>query len=425
TGIRQLIIASGADASRLTATDIAFSLAPRINSAGRLGKPDRAVQLMLSSNSDECRELAEWLNEENTRRHACERDISRQAWAAIEHDPSIADEPVVIISGDGWNSGVIGIFAARLAERMGKPSIVLAIEGDIARGSCRGPEGFSFHRALCECADLLTVFGGHSQAAGFTIETDKIDLFRRRINDYAATVDIPVPQLMTDCELPVSYVNLTLASGLAPLEPFGTGNPSPLVTIRGAQLRDVRAVGGGGHQRLTLSDGRGQLTAMLFGVDTSSFRMKPGDTVDCVVTVGAKTFRGVTSVDAVVRDIRLSSTDCEDIIRGERLFERLRSEQPLERDEAEQLHPSRDDTAAVYRYIRASAGLDEPETICARLGTLSYAKVRTAIEVLRECGLVSTRIVGGRRLVSAVPSPIGCELERSPMMKRLISLKGE
>ena len=425
TGIRQLIIASGVDASRLSATDISFSLAPRINSAGRLGKPDRVVQLMLSTNVDECRQLAAWLNEENTRRHACEKEISNQAWAALEADPSIADDHVVIISGDGWNSGVVGIFAARLAERVGKPAIVLAIEGDIARGSCRGPKGFSFHKALCECADLLTVFGGHSQAAGFTIETDKIELFRRRINEYAATVDIPVPQLMTDCELPVSCVNLALASGLAPLEPFGTGNPTPLVTIRGAQLRDVRAVGNGGHQRLTLSDGKGQLTAMLFGVDTASFRMRPGDIVDCVVTVGVKTFRGVTSVDAVVRDIRLSSMDCEDIIQGERLFERLRLCQSLEREDYGLLHPSRDETAVVYRYIRASAGLDEPEIICARIGTLPYAKVRTAIEVLRECGLIAIRIIGGRRLISAVPSPAGCELESSPIMKRLISLKGE
>jgi len=425
TGIRMLMTAAGVDASRLSATDVAFSLAPRLNSAGRLGKPDRAVQLMLSSDSEECRMLAADLCEENTRRHACEKEISRQAWENIENNPELADDHVVVVSGEGWNSGVIGIFAARLSERLGKPSIVLAIEGEFSRGSCRGPEGFSFHKALCECADLLTVFGGHSQAAGFTIETSKIDEFRRRINEYAATVDIPVAQITTDCELPVSMVNLSLAAGLAPLEPFGTGNPAPLITIKNALLREVRSVGGGGHQRLTLADEHGTLTAMLFGVDSDSFRMKAGDRVDCVVSIGIKPFRGVTSVDTVIRDIRLSCVDCEDIIRGERLFDRLSRDMSLSSEEAGELLPSREEAGQVYRFIRFGSGLDDPETICARLGCLPYGKVRAAIGILAECGFVNTRIYGGRRIVSATPDPVSGSLELSPMMRRLRSIYTE
>jgi len=425
TGIRYLLSAAGLDASRLSATDISYTLAPRLNSVGRLGKPDRAVQLLLSGSADDCRVLAEELCAENTRRHNCEKEISRQAWAALENDPSLADDHVVIVSGAGWNSGVIGIFAARLAERLGKPAIVLAEDGEYSRGSCRGPEGFSFHRALSECADLLTVFGGHSQAAGFTIETSRVGEFRRRINEYAATVDIPVVKIMTDCELPVSSVNLALASGLAPLEPFGMGNPAPLVTIRNARLVDVRAVGNGGHQRLTLGDGRGTLTAMLFSVDSASFRMKPGDIIDCVVSIGVKTFRGVTSVDAVVQDIRLSAVDCEDIIQGQRLFDRLRCQASITPEEAASLLPTRDEAGEIYRYVRHSAGLDEPETICARLGTMNYGKVRTAIEILTECGFTDMRIIGGRRLVSAPPNPIGGSLDRSPTMTRLKSLAGD
>ena len=425
TGIRHLISAAGVNASRMTATDISYALAPRINSVGRLGRPDRAVQLMLSSGSDECRTLASELCDENTRRHACEKDISSQAWAAIENNPSLADDYVVMVSGEGWNSGVIGIFAARLFERLGKPAIVLAVEGELSRGSCRGPDGFSFHQALSHCADLLTVFGGHSQAAGFTIETAKTEEFRRRINEYASTVDIPVPQITADCRLPVCHVNLALASGLAPLEPFGTGNTAPLVEIRNARLREVRAVGGGGHQRLTIADDRGTLTAMLFSVDSSSFRFREGDEIDCVVSLGVKTYRGVTSVDAVIRDIRLSAVDCEDVIRGERLFDRLRRGEELTAEEAAELMPSREDAGLVYRYIRHSAGLDEPETICARVGTLSYGRVRTAIEILSQCGFVAVRISGGRRLTSALPAAAGGSLDSSPMMQRLKSLAGD
>ncbi len=419
TGVRRLILSAGVDPARLTSTDIAFALAPRLNSAGRLGKPDRAVQLMLSCDAEECRVLADELGEENARRHGLEKDIARQAWAAIENDPTIADDSVVIVSGEGWHSGVIGIFAARLSEKLGKPAIVLAQEGELSRGSCRGPEGFSFHKALSRCADLLVVFGGHSQAAGFTIETEKIGEFRRRINEYAAGVEIPVPSISTDCELPVSMVNLSLAGGLSPLEPFGTGNPAPLVTVRGALLREVRAVGGGGHQRLTLADDYSTLTAMLFGVDTAGFRMKPGDRVDCVVSIGVKTYRGVTSVDAVVRDIRLSSMDCEDMIRGERLYERLTHGSELSAEEAAQLLPLREEAGAVYRYIRNGSGLDDSEMIYARLGSLPYGKVCAAIGILSQCGFVLSRTHGGRRVYYAPPAAVSGSLEQSALMRRL------
>ena len=422
TGTRVLMNAAGVDHTQLTATNVSFAIAPRLNSAGRIGRPDRAVRLMLAGDVEECTMLANDLCAQNSLRHECEREISEQAWAALEKDHSLADDHVVIISGEGWNSGVIGIFAARLSERMGKPSIVLAIEGDEARGSCRGPEGFSFHQALSQCADLLVVFGGHSQAAGFTIKTENIPEFHRRINEYAASVYIPTPQIMTDCELPLGNISLSLASGLAVLEPFGSGNPAPLITVRGAQLREVRAVGGGGHQRLTLTDGAYSLTAMLFGVSTESFRMRPGDRVDCVLSIGVKTYRGVTSVEAIVRDIRLSAMNCDDIITGERLFERLRRGEDLTPDEAALLLPTREQAGQVYRYIRSSFGKDEPETICARVGELSFARVKASIRILEECGFVNERIIGGRRLIGAPPHPESGSLDSSPTMCRLRAL---
>ncbi len=424
TGIRVLMDVSGVDRHQLTATNVSFGIAPRLNSAGRVGKPDRVVRLMLSSDAEECRMLAGDLCTQNNLRHECEKEISNQAWTTIENDPSIADDRVVIVSGEGWNSGVIGIFAARLSERMGKPSVVLAVEGEIARGSCRGPEGFSFHQALCECADLLVVYGGHSQAAGFTIRTENIENFRRRINEYAASVDIPVPRITVDCRLPVGNINLALAAGLSVLEPFGTGNPAPLIMVCGARLRDIRPVGGGGHQRLTITDGTHSLTAMLFGVTTESFRLRPGDAVDCVLSVGVKSYRGVSSLDAVVRDIRLSTTDCEDIIAGSRLYERLHRGENITREEAENLLPSRNQTAEVYRYLRTTGGRDEPETISARLGDIGYGRILTAILVLEECGFVRTSVTGGRRLAAAVPDPQSGSLDDSPAMKRLKDIVG-
>jgi len=269
------------------------------------------------------------------------------------------------------------------------------------------------------------VFGGHSQAAGFTIRTENIEEFRSRINRYAAMVDIPAPEIAVDCCLPVGSINLALASGLAPLEPFGSGNPAPLVSVRGARLADIRAVGGGGHQRLTISDDTGSLTAMLFGVSTEVFRLRKGDSIDCVLSIGVKSYRGVNSLDAVVRDIRLSSIDCEDMIDGGRLYERMRRGEELTSDEAALLLPTREQTGAVYRYIRKSCGMDEPENICARVGGISYGKVRTAIQVLEECAFVRMRIIGGRRLPAAPPDPENGSLDSSPTMRRLTALAGK
>ncbi len=423
TGTRVLMEVSGVERSTLTATNVSYTLAPRLNSAGRVGRPDRVVRLMLSSDAEECRMLADDLCTQNNLRHDYERQISSQAWKELEQNPAIADDYVVIITGEGWNSGVIGIFAARLSERIGKPSIVLAVEGDIARGSCRGPAGFSFHRALSECADLLEVFGGHSQAAGFTIKKENIELFRRRINEYAATVDIPVPEITADCCLPIGSVTLPLAAGMAALEPFGVGNPVPLVRVDNVTLREIRAVGGGGHQRLTIADGSHSLTAMLFSVSTENFRFRKGDKVDCLISIGIKSYRGVTSLEAIIRDIRLSGTDCEDIIDGERLYERMRRGEQLSAQEAGLLAPTREQAGAVYSYIRRGGGRDEPETICARLGDISYARVRTSMRILEECGFINTGMVGGRRIASAPPNPKNGSLDDSATMRMLKDIK--
>lgn len=420
TGTRLLMSVSGTAADKLTATDVSFTLAPRVNSAGRLGKPDGAVRLLLSEDADECRALAEELCLCNARRHECEKEITEQAWLTIAQDEQTAADRVLIVGGKGWNSGVIGICAARIFERTGKPTVVLAIEKDgLARGSCRGPEGFSFHEALTDCAELMVIFGGHSQAAGFTITEENIPEFRRRINLFANTRELPVPELHTDCELPVGCIDLPLAEGLEPLEPFGTGNPAPLVTVRGALLRGIRAVGGGGHQRLTLADGRGELVAMLFGVSSEALQLSEGDRVDCVLSLGVKCFRGVRSVEAIVRDIRLSSMNAEDVIAGGRLFERAVRGDALTPEKARELLPDREQTAKVYRYIVSASGRYEPENLCARLGGISYAKTRTAIEILRECGLVVLRQVGGRCFVRALADPKKTPLETSGLMRRL------
>ncbi|MBQ4312893.1 MAG: single-stranded-DNA-specific exonuclease RecJ, partial [Clostridia bacterium] len=156
-GLSVLMTFSSVNARRVSSGDISFVLSPRINSAGRIGKPDKAVRLMVSEDMEECRVIASELQSENARRHECERDIAKEAWQLIEKDRSILHDPVIVLCGEGWIHGVVGIFAARLCEQLGKPCIILSSDGEIAKGSGRCFGDFSLHEALTACAEHLIV----------------------------------------------------------------------------------------------------------------------------------------------------------------------------------------------------------------------------------------------------------------------------
>jgi single-stranded-DNA-specific exonuclease len=232
-GLRALLDASSLTGKTIDSYHIAFMLAPRINAAGRMSTPDIAARLLLASDegmAEEARALAEQLETENTRRRAEEQDILTRARAIVETDPEVGARSVLVVAGEGWHRGVIGIVASKLVDHFYRPAIVLSIEDGVAHGSCRSIPGFDMLAALESCAPMLARFGGHRQAAGLQLEAERIREFRRAVNEHADErlgPDDLRPRLWLDGPLAFGAITDRVIAELAALAPFGAGNPRP------------------------------------------------------------------------------------------------------------------------------------------------------------------------------------------------------
>jgi single-stranded-DNA-specific exonuclease len=243
-GLRSLLDVCGLTGREIDGYHIGFVLAPRVNAAGRMSTPDIAARLLLAADegmATEARGLAEQLNIENLRRQQEEADIVAAAKKIVETDLDIGSRTVIVVAGDGWHRGVIGIVASKLVDAFHRPAIVLSIDGDVAHGSCRSIPSFNMLAGLEWCADAMVKFGGHKQAAGLTIETARIRELRGRINDYAderVTPDDLRPRLWIDGSLAFRSINEQVAAELIALAPFGAGNPCPIFRTSRVEIVD-------------------------------------------------------------------------------------------------------------------------------------------------------------------------------------------
>jgi single-stranded-DNA-specific exonuclease len=243
-GLRALLDVCGLTGKPIDSYHIGFVLAPRVNAAGRMSSPDIAARLLLASDeamADEARGLAEQLDTENLRRRQEEADIVAQARKVVETDLEVGSRTVIVVAGDGWHRGVIGIVASKLVDTFHRPAIVLSIDGEVAHGSCRSIPSFNMLGALESCADTMIKFGGHKQAAGLTIEASRIRELRARVNDFAdgcLEPDDLRPRLWIDGSLAFRSINSQVAEELTTLAPFGAGNPCPLFHASGVEVVD-------------------------------------------------------------------------------------------------------------------------------------------------------------------------------------------
>jgi single-stranded-DNA-specific exonuclease len=243
-GLRSLLDVCGLTGKDIDSYHIGFVLAPRVNAAGRMSTPDIAARLLLASDEAlavEARGLAEQLDAENVRRQQEEAEIVTQARKAVETDLEIGSRTVIVVSGEGWHRGVIGIVASKLVDAFHRPAIVLSSDGDVAHGSCRSIPSFNMLAALESCADAMVKFGGHKQAAGLTIETARIRELRARVNDFAdarLSPDDLRPRLWIDGALAFRSITEQVASEMTRLAPFGAGNPCPVFRASRVEIVD-------------------------------------------------------------------------------------------------------------------------------------------------------------------------------------------
>ena len=281
-GVHALIEAAGMSGRKLDSIDLAFGLAPRINAAGRLGQTDLAMELLLCDRQSQAMELAQQLNELNEQRKALVDHIYEEINAKIARHPEILQERVILLYGEGWHHGVIGIAAARLVEEYSKPCVLFSIEEDQARGSARSVEGYSIIAAISRCSSLLTRYGGHDQAAGMTVPVEHLrEFIDQMLQDAREHFDLmPVDQLKIDAVVDAEQLNLKTVYGMQQLRPFGCGNEQPVVAMPGCRIEAICPLSENRHLRLKLSYQGKSFSAIYFRMSPDRFPFYIGDTVD-------------------------------------------------------------------------------------------------------------------------------------------------
>ena len=311
-GLQALLDVSGLTRKKkIGSEEVGFMLAPRVNAAGRMNTPDLAARLLLTSDrrlADEARELAERLDAENRRRREEEAGISRDARQRIAQDPDIAAQNALVVWGEGWHRGVIGIVASKLVDQFCRPAVVLAVDGEVAHGSGRSIPGFDLLQALEHCAGLFTRFGGHRQAAGLEMPAAQLEAFRRRLAAYANERLQPAdlaPRLAIDAELPLAGIDSRLLAGLDALEPFGTGNPRPVFHTAAVEVVDGPRVIKERHLGMTVRQGRARFRAMAWrAAEQEEFVRARRGSLDLAFSLTENTWRNETFVELSVADVK-------------------------------------------------------------------------------------------------------------------------
>ena len=316
-GMRALLQEARVEPARLTSEDFGFRLGPRINAAGRMYRADAGVELFLAESSERATEIGVELGKANLDRRRVEREVENGAEAAFR-ELDQRDAPTVVVAGQGWHSGVVGIVASRLARKYDAPAVVIAItEGEaVARGSARSVPGLDLHKAIGECESMLDGFGGHKAAAGIQIRPENIDRFRQAFGEAVVRqigLHPPVPKLQIDAIVGGEEIGLPLAEELEKLEPFGQGNRSPKLLVPGARICDVREIGEGKHARFSLNSGGHRAAGICFG--RTSFGVGEDDPVDVAAELSVNHWNG--SIEPQVKMEEVFPVSASDIGRLE------------------------------------------------------------------------------------------------------------
>lgn len=421
-GVQALLENAGIAGKALTSTNVAFTLVPRINATGRMGAPERAVRLLISGYEEEAEVLSEEICADNEERRRVEAEIAEAAFADIEAKGYMKDR-VVVVDGENWHHGVIGIVASRVTERCGKPCMIISRGETEAKGSGRSIEGFSLFEAICACGDLLIKFGGHPMAAGITLKPENIEAFRKRINQYAAEhfPQMPTQTVTLDCKLNPAALSVSMAQSLTQLEPFGNGNPQPVFGLFNMELSNVTPVGGGGHLRLTLEKNGSVITAMRFNTKPEELPYHIGDKIDLAVQLEAREFRGQPSLTVIVRDMKFAAFNTEKNIASLASFEKWQRGEALSAEDKNRLYPDRACLATIYRALRTVNGKETDQVrFVSQFGKdMTLGLFKTALLVFEERGLVHSEIADDTFTAALIETSGKTDITRSPVLLAL------
>ena len=389
-GIDRLLRTAGVSLESVDATTVAFSICPRINAAGRIAAADKAVQLLMADSPEQAGLLSEELNLMNENRRAEEARIMEDVSRQLESDPSILRERVLVVSGEGWHHGVIGIVAARLLEKYGKPVLMISVENGEARGSARGVDGFSIYKLLDRCSRVLTKFGGHPKAGGFSLPADRIGDFRQMVYAFCRECYPKMPEYTVSADMEITGDRLTeeALNSLSQLEPCGEGNQRPVFLLRNCTVESKRALKDGRYTSFELRSGGVKLKALCFGIPFAKFHPEQGSMVDIIAAAELNEFRGVKSVTLKVQELRPSGFREDRFFAAQRTYEEISRGEGCDSRLAPRVIPDRNALMAVYDLLRKYGGAMSAEELCIYGGSdLNYCMLRIALDTFASAGM--------------------------------------
>lgn len=436
-GLEMLLREAGMKNRRLTSSTISFVLAPRINAAGRMGRAELAAELFLTHDPVRAQALAAQLCEQNKLRQNEENQILQQALTRLRTEYNPIEDKIIVLAGEGWHHGVIGIVCSRLCDRYGCPVVLIALDKDgTGKGSGRSVGGFNLFDALTSCEDLLERYGGHALAAGLTVDVGNIDALRDRLRAYAethVTMAELVPQLHIDCMVRPDWLTIEQIEGLATLEPYGMRNPEPIFCMKDMVVEDITPISSDRHVRMTLIKDGVRFSAIWFGTGAGGLGFVEGNYVDAAFHLEINEFRGRRSVQLTLCDAQLS--DCEHLADQKLLnvYNTYMADGPLTAREARLLLPDRGDLVAVWRHItcRAEDGrLSVPDGALSRRVAwesrrdINIGKLFVCLDVFSESGLISYHFKEGMVNILLKPYEGKADISGSVVLATLQSMAG-
>ncbi len=421
-GFAALLDEVGLTGKPITAENVSYAIAPRINAAGRMDSAVTALQLVLCEDEERAEELAHRLNEINIARQETELEIVKAAQEQLDKEPSILEDRVILLWGKDWHPGVIGIVASRLVEKTGRPVIVVSVdEHGEGKGSGRSVQGFNLHSCIGACADLLLRFGGHAMAAGLSVREENLPELRRRLNEWAAR-ECPVlhtPPLTCDLSIHLDRVTVESVRRLEQLAPYGAENPTPIFLLENAVLEGVYPVSEGKHSRLRLRQGNASIYAVWFGMRPEQLPYSTGDVVDAAMNLSVyEAPRGAQLSGRIIElhPAGLGNTAAQQAA----LVQALRRGTPLTDEQKQLVAPARSDIITVYRELQARRWhSDDMQPLFSKLGEENTGKILVAVTALEQVGLIAATERGGVKFWELVPATGKKNLADAPILKCL------
>ena len=421
-GLEALLEEVGLAGRPITAENISYAIAPRINAAGRMDSAVTALQLVLCEDPDRAEELAHKLNEINVKRQETELEIFKAAQVLLEQQPERLEDRVMLLWGRDWHPGVIGIVASRLVERTGRPVIVVTVdEHGECKGSGRSVPGFNLHACIGFCADLLIRYGGHAMAAGLSVREENLPELRRRLNEWAARECPVLHTAPLECDLPIHLDRVTVDSvrRIDALAPFGAENPTPVFLLQSAVVDGVYPVSEGRHSRLRLRQGNASVYAVWFGMPSEQLPYTMGDVVDAALNLSVYESARGAQLSGRILDLHPAGLGTK-LSEQAALVAALRRGTPLTAEQKTLITPDRSHIITVYRELQARRWhAEDLQPLCAKLGEENTGKTLVAVTALEQVGLIATVEKGGAKYLELVPAQGKKNLADAPILKCL------